>query len=236
MKQTSIRAYETLIPLLGSYLAINSFFNSSLYNTIASGIAQFLRLFQIRTISSKQVSTIIPLLVTLLVSFLIAYDYIMGKPENMINIYQLNLLLVTPEILSYNRLDWLNLIQKPHILEPTRNPVSVFLSGAIILVGYLSLYFTSKSRTTGKKLTMRGVDKNRINHVFMRQSLWSIKLTLASALVSTIVFISIDPLNNILHSLIGVKPYNYLIFGVPGVLLLLYSIKFYFREQEKGNK
>lgn len=236
MKQTNIRIYETSITLLGSYLAINSFFNSSLYNTIASGIAQFLRLFQIRTISSQQVSLIIPLLVTLLVSFLIAYDYIMGKPENMINIYQLNLLLITPEILSYSRLDWLNLIQKPHILEPTRNPVYVFLSGAIILVGYLSLYFTSKSRTTGKKLAIRGVEENRINHVFMKQSLWSIKLTLTSALISTFVFISIDPLNNILHSLIGLKPYNYLIFGVPGVLLLLYSIRFYFREQEKGNE
>ena len=231
--QTPVRIYEASITILSSYLAISSFFNSSLYKTIATGLNQLLRLFQIRTISSQQITTIIPLLVTLLVSLLIVYDYIVGKPENIINIYQLNLLLITPETLSYSKLDWLNLIQKPQILEPTRSPTTVYLSGAVILLGYLSLYFTSLSRKTSEELAYRGVEEKRVNQVFLKQSALSITLTTSAALISTVVFLAIPPLNTLLLSIIGQQPYNYLAFGVPGVTLLLLSLWFYLREQEK---
>ena len=231
--QTPVRIYEASITILGSYLAISSFFNSSLYKTIATALNQLLRLFQIRTISSQQITTIIPLLVTLLVSLLVVYDYIVGKPENIINIYQLNLLLITPETLSYSKLDWLNLIQKPQILEPTRSPTTVYLSGAIILLGYLSLYFTSLSRKTSEELAYRGVEESSVKEIFLKQSSLSITLTTSATIISTIVFIAISPLNTFLVSIIGQQPYNYLAFGVPGVLLLLLSLWFYFREQEK---
>ena len=231
--QTTIRIYEASITILGTYLAISSFFNSSLYNTIAAGLTQILRLFQIRTISSQQITTIIPLLVTLLASLLIAYDYIIGKPENIINIYQLNLLLITPETLSYSKLDWLNLIQKPQILEPTRNPTTVFLSGAVILIGYLSLYFTSMSRKTGEELAYRGVEENRVDLISLRQSALSITLTTSAAILSAFVFLAITPLNTFIQSITGQQPYSYLAFGVPGVTLLLFTLWYYLREQEK---
>ena len=231
--QTTIRIYEASITILSSYLAISSFFNSSLYKTIATGLNQLLRLFQINTISSQQITTIIPLLVTLLVSLLIAYDYIIGKPENIINIYQLNLLLITPETLSYSRLDWLNLIQKPQILEPTRSPTTVYLSGAIILLGYLSLYFTSITRKTSQELTQRGIDENRINDIFLKQSALSITLTTSATLIATLVFVTITPINSIIRSILGQQPYSYLAFGVPGVTLLLLSLWYYLRDQEK---
>ena len=231
--QTTIRIYEASITILSSYLAISSFFNSSLYQTIATGLNQLLRLFQINTISSQQITTIIPLLVTLLVSLLIAYDYIIGKPENIINIYQLNLLLITPETLSYSKLDWLNLIQKPQILEPIRTPTTVFLSGAIILLGYLSLYFISLSRKTSEELAYRGIEENSINEIFLRQSALSITLTASAALITTMVFLSIPPLNTLIQTILGQQPYGYLAFGVPGVTLLLFSLWYYFREQEK---
>jgi len=231
--QTTVRIYEASITILSSYLAISSFFNSSLYKTIATGLNQLLRLFQIRTISSQQITTIIPLLVTLLVSLLIAYDYIIGKPENIINIYQLNLLLITPETLSYSKLDWLNLIQKPQILEPIRTPTTVFLSGAVILLGYLSLYFTSLSRKTSEELAYRGIEENSINEVFLRQSALSITLTASAALITTIVFLTISPLSTLIKTILGQQPYGYLAFGVPGVTLLLFSLWYYFREQEK---
>ena len=231
--QTPVRIYEASITILSSYLAISSFFNSSLYKTIATGLNQLLRLFQIRTISSQQITTIIPLLVTLLVSLLIAYDYIIGKPENIINIYQLNLLLITPETLSYSQLDWLNLIQKPQILEPTRSPTTVYLSGAIILLGYLSLYFISLSRKTSQELAYRGIEENSINEIFQRQSALSITLTASAALITTIVFLAIPPLSTLIQTILGQQSYGYLAFGVPGVTLLLLSLWYYFREQEK---
>ncbi len=231
--QTTIRLYEALITILGSYLAISSFFNSSLYKTIASGLSMLLRLFHIQTLSSQQITTIIPLLVTLFVSLLIVYDYIMGKPDNIINIYQLNLLLITPEILSYNKLDWLNLIQKPQILEPTRGSAIIYFSGAVILLGYLSLYFISISRKTSHELTTRGVEPTRINEIFIRQSTLSINLTAAATLVSSVVFLSIEPLDILIQTIFGQQPYNYLAYGVPGAALLLFSLWFYLREQGK---
>jgi len=231
--QTPIRIYEASITILGTYLAISSLFNSSLYQIISTALVQILRMFKITTISSQQITTIIPLLVTLFVSLLIVYDYIMGQPENIINIYQLNLLLVTPEILSYSRLDWLNLIQKPQILDPVRSPLIVFISGAIILVGYLSLYFTSVSRRTSLELINRGIEENRSNQIFIKQSTIAIALTGASAAVSIIVFVALNPINTLLQTIIGNLPYGYLAFGVPGVLLLLATLWFYLRGQEK---
>ncbi len=230
--QTPIRVYEASITLLGTYLAINSLFHSSLYQIVSTGLVQLLRLFQVTTISSQQISTIIPILVTFLVFLLIAYDYIIGQPDNIINIYQLNLLLVTPEILSYSLLDWLNLIQKPQILDPIRSPLIVFISGAVILVGYLSLYFTSVSRRTSIELTTRGIDENRSNGIFIKQSTIAIALTGAAAAISTIVFISLTPINTVLQSITGNLPYGYLVFGVPGVLLLLATLWFYLRGQQ----
>jgi len=231
--QTPIRIYEAGITILGTYLAISSLFNSSLYQIISTALVQILRMFKITTISSQQITTIIPLLVTLFVSLLIVYDYIMGQPENIINIYQLNLLLVTPEILSYSRLDWLNLIQKPQILDPVRSPLVVFISGAIILVGYLSLYFTSVSRRTSLELINRGIEENRSNQIFIKQSTIAIALTGASAAVSIIVFVALNPINTLLQTIIGNLPYGYLAFGVPGILLLLATLWFYLRGQEK---
>jgi len=231
--QTPIRIYEASITILGTYLAISSLFNSSLYQIISTALVQILRMFKITTISSQQITTIIPLLVTLFVSLLIVYDYIMGQPENIINIYQLNLLLVTPEILSYSRLDWLNLIQKPQILDPVRSPLVVFISGAIILVGYLSLYFTSVSRRTSLELINRGIEENRSNQIFIKQSTIAIALTGASAAVSIIVFVALNPINTLLQTIIGNLPYGYLAFGVPGILLLLATLWFYLRGQEK---
>lgn len=232
-KQTNIRIFEAFITILGSYLAISSFFKSSLYNTIASGLTQILRLFQIRTISSQQITTIIPLLVALFVTLLIIYDYVMGKPDNIINIYQLNLLLITPEILSYSKLDWLNLIQRPQILEPTRSSAIVYLSGAIILVGYLSLYFISISRKTSAELSSRGVEPSQINDIFHKQSTLSITLAITATIISSTVFLVTGPLNTFIQAVFGQHPYSYLAYGVPGVTLLLFSLLFYLREQEK---
>ena len=115
-----VRMYEGGITILCSYLAISSFFQSSLYNTIASGLSQILRIFGIRTISSSQITLYIPLIVTAIVALVVIYDYFMGTPEDIMDIYQINLLLITPEVLSYSKLDWLNLIQRTQILEPTK--------------------------------------------------------------------------------------------------------------------
>lgn len=228
-----IRGYEAGITILSSYLSISSFFKSSLYNTIASGMDQILRMMNIRTISSQQVSVYIPILVTAIVALVIIYDYFMGTPEDIIDIYQINLLLITPEVLSFSKLDWLNLIQRPQILDPTRNPLTIFVTGSIVFLGYLSLYFISKSREDVEDLRYRGVDETQLEIVFEKQSTIGTVLALFSVILSVTVFLLSTPVNNLIRGLVTGVSYGYLVFGVPGILLLLVSLWLFLKIEEK---
>lgn len=228
-----IRGYEAGITILSSYLSISSFFKSSLYNTIASGMDQILRMMNIRTISSQQVSVYIPILVTAIVALVIIYDYFMGTPEDIIDIYQINLLLITPEVLSFSKLDWLNLIQRPQILDPTRNPLTIFVTGSIVFLGHLSLYFISKSREDVEDLRYRGVDETQLELVFEKQSTIGTVLALFSVILSVTVFLLSTPVNNLIRGLVTGVSYGYLVFGVPGILILLVSLWLFLKIEEK---
>ena len=228
-----IRGYEGGITLLSSYLAINSFFQSSLYLTIAGGINQILRMFNIKAVSSSQVTLYIPLIVTAIVALIIIYDYYLGSPEDIMDIYQINLLLITPEALSYSRLDWLNLIKRPQILEPTRSSLPIFLTGAIILFGYLSLYFISKSRADLDDLRGRGVDEYQLDHLFEKQSRLSIVYAFLSVFITVTVFLFSTPFTSMITSILGDLSFSYLIFGLPGIMLILAALWLFLKIEEK---
>jgi len=233
MNKEVIRVYEAGVTILGSYLAVNSFLNSSLYNTIAGGLSQILRLFGIMTISSSQVAIVVPAVVTLIVTLVIIYDYAMGHPEDIIDIYQINMLMLTPEVLSHSKLNWLNLIKKPQILESTRNPAFVYFSGAVMLLGYLSLYFISKSREGLDGLRSRGVEDLQLDVVLEKQTGLSVLLALGSVLGASVVYLFSGPLNSVLLSSLGGIPFGYLLFGLPGVALLLLSLWLFLKSEEK---
>lgn len=228
-----VRGYEGGITVLSSYLAISSFFQSSLYNTIASGMDQLLRLFNIRTISSAQVTLYVPLIVTAIVALVIIYDYFMGTPEDIMDIYQINLLLITPEVLSFSKLDWLNLIQRPQILDPTRSPTPIFLTGSIVFLGYLSLYFISKSREDLADLQFRGVDEEQLDVLFEKQTQLGIVLALFSSLLTVTVFLLSGPVGSIIQGVVSGYSFGYLVFGVPGIILILLSLWLFLKMEEK---
>ena len=200
---------------------------------IVGGLSQLLRLFGVMTISSSQVTLVVPAVVTLIVALVIIHDYAMGQPEDIIDIYQINMLMLTPEVLSHSKLNWLNLIKKPQILESTRNPAFVYFSGAVMLLGYLSLYFISKSREDLDALRSRGVEDQQLDVVFEKQTRLSVILALGSVLGAAVVYLFSGPLNSVLLSLIGSIPFGYLLFGLPGVALLLLSIWFFLKSKEK---
>lgn len=228
-----VRIFEGGITLLGSYLAISSFFQSSLYLTIAGGVDQLLRLFNIRTVSSSQVTVYIPLIVTAIVALVIFYDYFMGTSEDVMDIYQINLLLITPELLSFSKLDWLNLIQRPQILEPTRSSLPIFLTGTVILLGYLVLHFNSKNRYQISGLSSRGVDEDQLDLLFDNQSRLSISLAFLSAILSVIIFLLSDPFSSFVTSIAGDLSFSYLLFGVPGILMLLAALWVFLKIEEE---
>ena len=226
-----IKVFEVLVTIGSSYLAINSFFASSLYDSVSQLINRVLAMYNIQTISTTDVTKIVPLMVSAIVFLVVIYDYAIGKPENMIDIYEINLVLISPETLSFSKLNWMNLIQKPQILEPTRGPATVFLTGVVILVGYISLLFTSRFKETSQELVERGADLVRVQEIFVKQSVLAIGLVFASALLSVMVYVSITFVCNILASSISKISYSYLVLGILAVVILSVTLFFFYNEQ-----
>jgi uncharacterized protein YacL len=194
-------------------------------------INRVLAMYDILTISTADVTKIVPLLVSAIVFLVVIYYYAIGKPENMIDIYEINLVLISPEVLSFSKLNWMNLIEKPQILEPTRGPATVFLTGVVILVGYLSLLFTSRFKETSRELVERGADVSRVQEIFVKQCVLTIGLVFASALLSVMVYASIPSVSRLLASIISRILYGYLIFGVLAVVILSVTVFYFYNEQ-----
>jgi magnesium-transporting ATPase (P-type) len=226
-----IRVYEVLVTIGSSYLAISSFFASSLYDSLSQLINRVLAAYDILTISSTDVTKIVPLLVSAIVFLVVIYDYAIGKPENMIDIFEINLVLISPEVLSFSKLNWMNLIEKPQILEPTRGPATVFLTGVVILVGYISLLFTSKFKETSRELVERGADYGRVQEIFVKQSVLTIGLVFASALLSLVVYVSIPFVSSLMASSISRISYSYLVLGILAVVIFSVTVFFFYNEQ-----
>ncbi len=226
-----IRVYEVLVTIGSSYLAISSFFASSLYDSLSASINRILAMYDIQTISITDVTKIVPLLVSAIVFLVVIYDYAIGKPEKMIDIFEINLVLISPEVLSFSKLNWMNLIEKPQILEPTRGPATVFLTGVVILVGYISLFFTSRFKETSRELVERGADNDRVQEIFVKQSVLTIGLVFASALLSATVYVSIPFVKGMLASSISAVSYSYLVLGVLAVVILSMTVFIFYNEQ-----
>ena len=225
-----IRVYEVLVTVGSSYLAISSFFASSLYESLSMFISRVLAMYSILTISTADVTKMVPFLISAIVFLVIIYDYSIGKPENMIDIFEINLVLISPEVLSFSKLNWMNLIEKPQILESNRGQVTVFLTGAIIIVGYISLFFTSRFKETSKELVERGANSDRVQEVFVKQSILTIGMVFASTLLSVMVYVTIPFLNSLLDSMVSGISYNYLVFGGVGIIILVLTLFIFYNE------
>ncbi len=225
-----IRGYEVLVTVGSSYLAISSFFASSLYESLSQLINRVLAVYDILTISTADVTKIVPLLVSAIVFLVVIYDYAIGKPENMIDIYEINLVLISPEVLSFSKLNWMNLIEKPQILEPGRGQATMFLTGIVILVGYLSLFFTSRFKETSRELAERGANPGRVQEVFVKQSILTISMVLASALLSVMVYVSIPFIHSLLAPMVSGVSHSYLLLGGLSVIILVSTLFVFYNE------
>jgi len=230
-----IRVYEVLVTVGSSYLAISSFFASSLYESLSQLISRVLAGYDVLTISIADVTKIVPLLVSAIVFLVVIYDYAIGKPENMIDIYEINLVLISPEVLSYSKLNWMNLIEKPQILEPARGQATVYLTGVVILVGYISLFFTSRFKETSRELAERGANPGRVQEVFVKQSILTISMVLASALLSVMVYVSMPFIHSLLFPMVSVVSHSYLLLGGLGVIILVSTLFVFYNEHRPMN-
>ena len=167
---------------------------------------------------------------------IIIYDYAIGKPENIIDIFEINLVLISPEVLSFSKLNWMNLIETPQILEPSRGQATVFLTGAVILVGYISLFFTSRFKETSRELTGRGADSGMVQDVFVKQSVLTNGILFVSALLSALVYVTIPFLNGLLASTVSGRSYSYLVLGGLSVITLISTLFIFYSNHRSKDK
>ncbi|MFH2111797.1 MAG: hypothetical protein ABIJ47_11125 [Candidatus Bathyarchaeota archaeon] len=231
MSRAYVRVYEAVITVLSSFLAVSSFFSTSLYRVISEGIVDALRSLNVLTTSTQSITQYAPIMLSTLVFLVVVYDYAVGKPESMIDIYEINLVLITPELLSHSKLNWFNLIQKAQIIEPTRSPIYVFFTGVVVLVGYISLLFTARARETYSELESRGISPVQLNKIFLQQNQVSIAFALASALVSSILFLALPGVKTALYPFIMSVDYSYLVLGVAAAVIISVGVAVYFTEQ-----
>ena len=200
-----IRGFEIVFTILSSYLAINSFFSSSLYSTSIDGLTVILRAIGVFTSTRSEINQYFPIMLSALVFLIVIYDFSIGKPENMIDIYQINLVLITPEILSFSKLNWFNLFQAGQLTQPNRTLFEVFLTGVVVIAGYITLLYTSKTSLI-------------------------LSLIVLSIVIVGCITVGTSWLSGMLSPLLSEFQFTYLIFGATAILLMLGGIVYYLGE------
>lgn len=209
-----IRIIEVLIAFLTSYLALLSFFSSSIYVFISKMLAWIIGELGIILQTNIDASRYMPLILSLVVLIAIAHEFTLGQEKNIINIYQINFMLFIPEALSYSKLNWFNLLDAGYILQPYRGYNQVFLTGVIIMTGYSILTFTAQYRTNMRLYYEQGLDVDQLREVITNQAILSLQLgAFTGTVIITISFI-IKLLKDIAGNISVLLPYPYLILGV----------------------
>ena len=225
-----IRGFEIMFTILSSYLAINSFFSSSLYSTSIDGLTVILRAIGVFTSTRSEINQYFPIMLSALVFLIVIYDYSIGKPENMIDIYQINLVLITPEILGFSKLNWFNLFQAGQLTQPARTFFEVYLTGVVVIAGYITLLYTSKIREELDGLSQRGASSVELDTVFYKQTSLVLSLIVLSIVIVSGITIGTTVITNRLSPILSEFQFTYLIFGATAILLMLGGIIYYFGE------
>jgi len=91
--------------------------------------------------------------------------------------------------------------------------------------------FTARSRETYTELASRGISAVQLNKVFLQQSRVSIAFALASALVSSAMFLVLPGVKAVLYPIIVGVDYSYLVLGAAAAATLSIGVAVYFTEQ-----
>jgi len=217
--------------MASSYLAIRSLFSSSLYRSASLFVTRQLGALGVTTIASAQMDQAIPLLLSGLVFLRVMYNYALGRPGNIVSIFEMNLALFTPEALSFSRINWFNLIGQPQLLQPSRGFTEVLMTGIFIMAGYITLLFTSRYRETTGELRRRGAEPGEVDEALAHQTLYSAALSLAAASIIAATAFSIPLLRSLLHPLVSSYEYRYVVLGVASALIIVACLAFYLRER-----
>lgn len=225
---TRIRVAEFTVITFTTLLAVQSFLSSSLYETAKKTVTFAKQRLDISTSLNTEVFLAVAVL---LIVFLLVYrDLLEGKEANIGKIFELHVFLVTPEILSHSKLNWLALLGLETLLEPIRSPGYVFAIGALIVGGWLTLLNTARARGLVEEFTGRGADVDDIKRTVEGFSRYNMVMVSASMLVGGVLFLVVPPGISLLLSVIGQMYPVY----VAAFAVTLIAAVFYLRSTENG--
>ena len=129
-----IRVFEALVAFSTTFLALNSFFASSIFRFISDMFSWILEGMGFVLESSLSASSYMPVLLGVVVFVLIILEFLSGEERNTINIYQINFMLFLATIslissqaavLQYDRQARLNHTEKSH--HPISSPAKIYI-------------------------------------------------------------------------------------------------------------
>lgn len=228
-----IRVFEALIALFTTYLALSSFFSSSIYRFISNMFSWILEGMGFVFESSLDASKYMPMLLSVVVFIYIVLEFLSGEERNTINIYQINFMLFLPEALSFSKLNWFNLLDAGYLLEPKRSFYVVFLTGVVIMTGYSVLSFITRFRVQMGEYQAHGVDEDQIKLVTENQTVLSFILGLVSSVIVVLAAVIVNFVGNIVFSFVFLVPYPYLVFGVIAMVGIIFWVTLVLRKNIK---
>lgn len=228
-----VRGSEIILALVSTYLAVRSLLESSIYKTIIKHIIRHFSSSKIPFIPNPNIVELIPVILGGITFLTVLLNYIEGKPEDVIKIYELNLLMFLPEALAYSNLNWLNLLDIEEMIQPTREFTPIFLTGTVILFGYTLALTTSRDRETIQELRERGVNEGEINSIFIDKTSLNIATVTTSTLSTILIATAIPSISKLLEPLTPKLDYNYIIFGLTSSTLIILAIITYLKNRTK---
>jgi len=232
-----VRGIEILIAFGTCLLAVQSFFSSWLYESINMAVNNLLIRFGLQFIpTTVEVDQVFPLIVTVLVVLVTVYNGLLGRSGNIMNLYNVNIMLVSPELLGFSRLNWLQLIGVPMALEPRREASVVLVTCLVVVGGYTIQYFTSRYREELSEYGSRGIGKEELDAVLYNQSITSVALMVASVSVVVGFSYAVPVLKERLHAAFGGLPSIYIVLGVASTLIVTFSLRVFLRERLVGRE
>lgn len=226
-----VRIFEIFITLSASYLAVQSFFSSSIYELIKILLQEPFKRLNITVITSLvDINKILSLLISIIVFIVTIYYWILGKKENVAKIYHFNLLLFLPEILSFSSIKWLSIVDIHLEFLTERSFTEALLTGLVIMVGYVTHLFILNSRQTMLELESRGARRENMDKVFVKQSIISIILILTSFIIIMTLASLVSILKTPIHQLLSSYGYKYITLGLLSSIIISVSLLLYFRD------
>lgn len=231
VKYYAVRSFELLITFSASYLAVDSFFHSFIYQLIRQLFSDLLSNLNISyALAPFNPETILPQIISGIVFVITSYVWLFGSRSDVLSIYHFNLVLFLPEALSFSKLDWLRLIDTTKWFITERTFGVILLTALVIMAAYVTLYMTNRFMETKTAIEQRGALRDEADRVFVNQSTISILLLFASFIIILGASYVVPVIKAQVHQLLRTQEYRYILLGVISSIIVSGSIIVYYRE------